>query len=71
MEHFDRVALTPEPGGEGTAIGQRGEEEERKMDWKIGSREEKKEHRRERGEGGGEDVSGTGTNTVLFYFTSN
>lgn len=25
MEHSDRVALTPEPGGEGTWIGQRGE----------------------------------------------
>lgn len=31
MEHFDRVALTPEPGEEGTAIGQRGEEQ-KKMD---------------------------------------
>lgn len=47
MEHFDKVALTLEPGEEGTVIERRGEEE------------------------GGEDVSGTGTNTVLFYFRSN
>ncbi len=48
MERFDRVALTPEPGGEGTVIGQRGEEEERKMDGKMGSRGEREMGGRER-----------------------
>lgn len=63
MEHFDRVALILEPGEEGTVVGQRGER---------GGGRQKKEHcvKKGRKEAWRRDVSGTGTNTVLFYFTS-
>lgn len=31
MEHFDKVALIPEPGEEGTVIGQKGKEEKKDL----------------------------------------
>ena len=48
MEHFDRVALTLEPGEEGTGIGQR-----RRRRGSMGADKKKEDHRSERGEGRG------------------
>ena len=66
MEHFDRVALTLEPGEEGTGIGQR-----RRRRGSMGADKKRRITGAREGRGGGKDVSGTGTNTVLFYFRSN
>lgn len=64
MEHFDSVALTPGPGGEGTGKGGI-----KKENWVGGGRSmgnwvQKRKSREE-------DISGVGTDTVLFYIRSN
>lgn len=66
MEHFDRVALTPEPGEGGTAIGQRGRGKENGLEnW---------EQRGKKGGGGKEgrerEKMSQGQELILSYFIS-